>query len=564
MRLAVLSVVMITAVAAVAAQIKSAKSLPRQPNILLLLTDDQDLVLGGASHMPFLDQHFTQQGTTFRNYFVHTPTCCPSRSSILSGRYLHNIGVFNNSYEGNCDGPAWQSKVENFTFAVYAKQAGYNTGYAGKYLNTYGYNGTNRVPPGWDKWLAIVGNSQYYNYRVVQSDNGGDNATRYKHGFNYTTDYFSDVVANRTLDIIREFTSSPDQPPFLIVNAWPAPHDPIIPAPWAYGSFSTLKALRTPNYNASYEHQQTKHWIVRKQSPINSNWEKFIDDTHRRRLQTLLSVDRHIDQFVKLLDQQGVLDNTIIMYTSDNGFQLGQHRLRHEKYHLYEHDIRVPFVIRGPNIPKNASVYDIALNIDIAPTIYQLVQNGTNNRSVPLPETMDGMSFLPIVTSGADTTSKTSPRQDFLISFHGEGSEPCGVEICPAVIHGDFFGTDSFNNTYNCIRSIVASKNDTDFVYCRFDDDQNFTEYYDLTVDPWQLHNKADELSEDRISALDDQLAALRACSGSACRALGRDAANNGVQPKDSTSSADRNLQGIFPHMILMSFALFALMSVCR
>lgn len=135
----------------------SVHSIQQRPNILLLLTDDQDVVLGGADHMPFLDQHVRHQGSTFHNFFVHTATCCPSRSSILSGRYLHNIGVLNNSLEGNCDGPSWQSKVESHTLAIYAKQAGYRTGYAGKYLNTYGHDGTNRVPAGWDKWLAIVG-----------------------------------------------------------------------------------------------------------------------------------------------------------------------------------------------------------------------------------------------------------------------------------------------------------------------------------------------------------------------------------------------------------------------
>jgi N-acetylglucosamine-6-sulfatase len=520
MKLTLLAMIMFKMAAAAKT---SAKSSPRRPNILLLLTDDQDLVLGGASHMPNLSLLLAQQGTTFRNYFVHTPTCCPSRSSILSGRYLHNIGVFNNSYEGNCDGPAWQQDVENFTFAVYAHKAGYQTGYAGKYLNTYGYNGTNRVPPGWDKWLAIVGNSQYYNYRVVQSDNGGVNATRYKHGFNYTTDYFSDVVANRTLDMIREFTSSPDQPPFLIVNAWPAPHDPIIPAPWAYGWFSWLNAPRTPNYNASYEYQQNKHWIVRKQSPITFatlTTGKVIDQITQNRLETLLSVDQHIDQFVKLLDQQGVLDNTIIIYTSDNGFQLGQHRLNHEKYHMYEPDIRVPFVVRGPNIPRNVSVDDIALNIDIAPTIYQLVQNGSTNRTVPIPETMDGMSFLPIATSVVETKSIIAPRRhDFLVSYHGEGLEPCGLAGCPPPPPDAFFTLDAFNNTYNCVRSIVVLDN-TDFVYCRFEDDENFGEYYNLTEDPWQLHNKVKELSQSRLSVLNDRLLELRLCRGRQCRRL--------------------------------------------
>ena len=127
------------------------------PNIILLLTDDQDSLLGGIDRMPKLRQHLIDQGTTFTNAYVHTPICCPSRSSILSGRYLHNGVTKNNSVSGNCNGKLWQDDAERKTFAVYAQEAGYVTSYAGKYLNTYGCQDEEdteckRVPPGWNKW----------------------------------------------------------------------------------------------------------------------------------------------------------------------------------------------------------------------------------------------------------------------------------------------------------------------------------------------------------------------------------------------------------------------------
>lgn len=489
----------------------------KRPNILLLLTDDQDVLLGGTANMPFFDQHLTQQGTTLRNFFVHTPICCPSRSSILSGQYLHNNGVLNNSFSGNCDGPLWQHEIEQDTIGVFAQQAGYRTGYSGKYLNLYGYQGDNRVPPGWEKWLGLVGNSVYYNYEVVTS-NDGATSSRSKHGSDYNDDYLPDLVANHTLKIIRELTtpsadSSSPLPPFLIVNAWPTPHAPFTPAPWAENLFNGSCAPRTPNWNASEESMQQKHWIMRQQSPIDTKAELRIDQVHQLRVEALQSVDQHIDQFVRLLKEQNALDNTIIIYTSDNGFQLGQHRLGGDKRHLYEQDVRVPFVVRGPDIPKNFTIDRIALNIDIAPTIYHVINDGR-----PLPDTMDGIPFLPIPYSAdEDFVERYTERTDFLISYHGEGFEPCGLIDCPPPPHDNFHTIDSFNNTFHCVRSLVAL-NQTDFTYCEFDDEENFAEYYNNLVDPWQLKNIVHDLSVKQRNRLRKRLRELKACRGESCR----------------------------------------------
>lgn len=496
--------------------------------------------------MPNLDKYMTKEGTTFKNYFVHIPICCPSRSTILSGRYFQNHRVFNNSYAGNCDGSSWQNDVENFTIGVYAQQAGYRTGYSGKYLNTYATQGQIRVPPGWDKWLSIVGNSQYYNYNVIQSDDRGASFTKRRHRNNYTEDYFSNVVARRTLDMIQQFTaqdtqsSSPHQP-FFIVNAWPAPHDPRIPAPWALGRFKNTTALRTPNWNASEIYNQQKHWIVRRQSPIRYIQTNSINFVHQRRLETLLSVDQHIEQFVSLLKARGVLNNTIIIYTSDNGYNLGQHRIINEKSHLYEHDIRVPFIVRGPHIPMNASSFDVVVSIDIAPTIYQLIQNKSlHNQSIPLPDTMDGMSFLPIAL---DTNNNMQQRRhEFLVTYHGEGKNPCGLNECPAAPADNFHYIDCRNNTYHCLRAMVVS-NQTDFTYCEFEDDESFVEYYNNSADPWQLQNKHQDLSVDEKQSLKTRLAALKTCRGEECRAPWQYLKNAGpLHSQASTSAGCGNL----------------------
>lgn len=238
--------------------------------------------------MPKLDRLLKGRGITFENGFVHTPICCPSRSSIVSGRYLHNGGALNNTVEGNCNGEWWQRDAETITFATVLKELGYQTSYAGKYLNNYGLpgspdcqqfkNGTRtdgcrRVPPGWDRWLGLRGNSRYYNYGVVKSLDGGKTpAEEMQHKEDYNKDYFPDLVANFTLDSIAAFASS--DKPFLAIAAWPTAHMPFTPAPWAETKYDGAEVQKTPNYNASSESLQSKHWMMRGLAPVDEAMER--------------------------------------------------------------------------------------------------------------------------------------------------------------------------------------------------------------------------------------------------------------------------------------------------
>ena len=490
----------------------------KQPNIILLLTDDQDVLLGGIDRMPNLKRYLIDHGTTFTNAYVHTPICCPSRSSILSGRYIHNGVTKNNSASGNCNGQEWQDDAERKTFAVYAQKAGYVTSYAGKYLNTYGCQSDvtecKRVPVGWDKWFGLVGNSRYYNATIVISDDGGETSRLIRYGNEYEKDYLPDALCNRTLDMIREFTREKEKEPkkpFLIVNAWPTPHGPFTPAPWAEHAFDGAKAPRTANWNASSDAMQKKHWMLRQLLPIDKITENLIDITFEHRLEALLSVDDHIGQIVRLLEAKGELNNTVIMYTSDHGFQLGQHRLAVDKRHLYEHDIKVPFIVFSGWSREKATSKEIILNIDIAPTIYELA-----SKSNGLPESMDGSSFANLLEGVVDWSREQPLRDDFLISYHGEGYSPCGMAECPPNPHGGWM-PDAFNNTYHCVRTVASESINS--IYCRFEDTENFVEYYDLNVDPWQLNNKYNELSGEERKIFEDRLAQLRSCHGTSCRA---------------------------------------------
>eukprot|EP00586_Coscinodiscus_wailesii_P007437 CAMPEP_0172491690 /NCGR_PEP_ID=MMETSP1066-20121228/22553_1 /TAXON_ID=671091 /ORGANISM="Coscinodiscus wailesii, Strain CCMP2513" /LENGTH=485 /DNA_ID=CAMNT_0013260855 /DNA_START=55 /DNA_END=1509 /DNA_ORIENTATION=- len=443
------------------------------PNILLLITDDQDAILGGTDHMPFLKRLIADEGITFQNGFVHTPICCPSRSSILTGKYLHNGGALNNSLSGNCNGLAWQERNEKRSIGVIAQGAGYRTAYAGKYLNTYGFKTKwcdgpcNRVPPGWDRWTGLVGNSKYYNYSLISSDDGGATSERKKHGNDYADDYLPDIVANRTLEYLKDFVTSADQKPFLVTASWPSAHMPFTEAPQFECEFPDANVTRTPNWNASHALNLEKHWIMRRLAPIDSKTLEWIEHTYRKRLRTLLSVDQHISQFVDFLEDNGVLDNTYIIYTSDNGWQYGQHRISFDKRQLYEHDIRVPFYMRGPGVKKEYAIEEAVLNIDIAPTIQDIV---TSWQEQTFLDDMDGQSFLPLVvdkSSHSPNDDGSHWRNDFLITYHGEGNPKCGMSKCPPPLPKDYHQGDAYNNTYNCLRSM-----DPNFIYCEFQDDE--------------------------------------------------------------------------------------------
>lgn len=191
-----------------------------------------------------------------------------------------------------------------------------------------------------------------------------------------------------------------------------------------------------------------------------------------------------------------------------SGFQLGQHRLPGDKRHPYEHDIRIPFVLRGPGVLQNHTVNSIALSIDVAPT-FTAIATGT------VPDDMDGVSLLPLL--GGKAAPKTW-RKDFMVDYHGQGRQPCGLVQCPAPPADDWHLIDGYNNTFTCVRTLGDGHADT--MYCEFADDVNFVEFYDHDVDPWQLRNRATTAPSTTLEPLKKRLQALRTCKGKECRPL--------------------------------------------
>ncbi|KAG7341323.1 sulfatase [Nitzschia inconspicua] len=508
-------------------------------NILLLLTDDQDVMLGTFDYMPHVKALLQEQGVTFQNAFVHTPVCCPSRSSILTGRYLHHGDLaHNNSIAGNCYGDAWREVTEpHHTFAVHAQRAGYSTAFIGKYLNQYHFNESNgdTVPPGWDYWMGLEYNSRYYNYSLVEQYPGLDKPLVKQHRDVYPADYLPLVMKQYTEKLFGENTADqhgktstmpPLQEPWLLVVSWPTPHGPFTPEPWAKDLRKDLQAPRTPNYNTTSHHQLQKHWLIRQLRPISFEVSQQMDEYYHNRIEALMTIDQHVLEMVNTLQEREQLENTLILYTSDNGFQFGQQRLSIDKRHLYENDIRVPFVVRGPGILRNRTVNKIVANVDIAPTILEVVIESIKDENASLSkdhlkQALDDMSGLSLWKYAKGQSSGSfAKRRDVLISYHGEGFEPCGLAECPPPFDKLWWMPDAWNNTYHCLRTFweedlgAADSSPTtaeDSIYCIFNDDEHFVEYYDLKKNPYQLNNDFESLAPWQVQRYERRLQELLA-----------------------------------------------------
>ncbi|BFZ15526.1 hypothetical protein BsWGS_18565 [Bradybaena similaris] len=472
----------------------------KQPNVVFILTDDQDVELLGQYPMPKTKQLIADQGIKFTNMFVTSPLCCPSRSSILTGQYIHNHLVTNNSATGNCSSVTWQKTSELNTFPTYLQANGYSTFFAGKYLNEYGFpqnGGVRHIPPGWDAWHGLVGNSVYYNYSL--SSNGIEE----RHGNNYSQDYLTDVINRKAVEFLQKQVNTTR--PFFMMLATPACHDPFTSAPQYEKNFTSEQAPRTKQFNI---HGKDKHWLIEQAiTPMPQDSITFLDNAFRNRLRTLLSVDDMVEDVVNSLKAIGQLDNTYIFFSSDNGFHLGQFSLPYDKRQLYDFDIRVPLFVRGPGIKVNSTNEESVMSIDLAPTFLDLA-------GLQAPASFDGLSLTPILTNQAH-----SFRDKVLVEYHGE--HQYFITGCPQYMNQGMANCnnhcvceDSWNNTFACIRTLTAQQS---YKYCAFQDNDNFVEVYDMLSDPYELVNIAKTGSPDILNQLNQELINLSLCSGANC-----------------------------------------------
>jgi N-acetylglucosamine-6-sulfatase len=369
----------------------------RRPNIVFVLSDDEDLGIHGS--MPKLKALIDDQGAVFENFFATYPLCCPSRASILRGQYPHNTLVLGNLPPEGGFLSFRRLGLEQSTIATWLQIAGYRTAFYGKYLN--GYAETDAPPPGWDEWHA-ANNNGYFNVNYKLNENG--NVAAYGGA---PEDYLTDVIAGKAADHIRRFAA--EGRPFFLYVATFAPHSPYNPAPRHKGMFKDAELPRPPSFNE--EDVSDKPGFIQELPRLSEDQIAEITTHYRQRLQCLQAVDELVATLVATLEDTGELERTYIVYASDNGFHLGEHRMLEGKDTAYEEDIRVPLAIRGPDVPEGRKVSGMALNIDLAPTFAAWA-------GIEPPDFVDGRSLMPLLENPS-----VPWRKSFLIQRLGLESD---------------------------------------------------------------------------------------------------------------------------------------------
>jgi N-acetylglucosamine-6-sulfatase len=422
---------------------------PAAPNVVLILTDDQRWDTLWA--MPTVQRELVGRGVTFQNAFVVNPLCCPSRASFLTGRYSHSTGVYSNVPPYG--GVSWFD--DSSTLATALAAAGYRTGFVGKYLN--GYLG-DFVPPGWHRWVANAGGFFGYGLNV--------DGFFVHYGLEEAA-YSTDVFANEAVSFIQ---ASPD--PFFLVLAPYAPHAPATPASRHLGRHAEIQPFRPDAYDEP-DISDKPAWL-HAFPPLADDRRVWTDDFRRRQLESLAGIDDAVRRVLETLEASGRLANTMIVFASDNGLLLGEHRLTNRKWSAFEESIRIPFVVRYDALVTAPRVDSrLVTNIDFAPTVAQLA--GT-----ALPP-VDGTSLVPLL---APAGPQPVWRTHFLIE-HLQAPSGALAEV----------------PTYCAVRGQRLKY----VVYSTREE-----ELYDLAADPAELVNRAvDPAYRERKFALRSELKAL-------------------------------------------------------
>jgi N-acetylglucosamine-6-sulfatase len=499
-----------------AASVPQAKS-AKKPNIVFILTDDLDLnSYLDPSRFPKVNSLLVQKGTTFSNFFVTDSLCCPSRSSILRGQYVHQHDVLGNLPPSGGYGKFHTNGDEKSTIATWMHDSGYRTGLLGKYLNGYPETvAPTFVPPGWDEWDSPTsGGNPYseYNYRL------NENGKLVRYG-STPQDYLVDVLSRKSSEFIQQKN---DKPFFLYVAPY-VPHQPATPAPRFADAFPGVQAPRTPSFNEA-DMSAEPQWLQNR--PLLSDPQiATIDQLYRKRLQSMLGVDDLVENVVNTLQQTGQLDNTYIVLSSDNGFHLGQHRLPPGKMTPFEEDIHVPLVVRGPGVPEGKKADGLAMNIDLAPTFADL-------GGAKAPSFVNGRS----IASEMHGKKPATARKAVLVEHYAESEKRQGRKKAPAApqdpdndANPPNSGTPTAGAQAPAIRrgqfqplglpEYAALRTDR-YTYVEYVTGER--QLYDLRTDPDQLHDIVTTADPKLVQDLAKQLSALRQCKGGGCRTADR------------------------------------------
>jgi arylsulfatase A-like enzyme len=472
--------------------------------VILILTDDLDAQLL-EEHMedyPNL-RELAAEGTTFENGFVTDPMCCPSRATILRGQYAHNHEIVGNTWPRGGSQKFRVLGLGESTVATWLQDEGYRTVLVGKYMN--GYYGT-RVPVGWDDWYAIAGN--------YLSSNLNENGRIV--GYDSERHHLDDVLAKKATGYVRGTTA--DEPPFFMWLGTKAPHAPATPAARHEDAFLGARLPRPPSFDE--EDVSDKPDWVRNNPPLDQKQIVRMEDLYRNRLESMLAVDEMVGRLIDALRDSGELDNTYLVFTSDNGFHLGQHRLTTGKWTAYEEDIRVPLIVRGPGVPEGQNLEHLVLNNDLAPTFADLA-------GAKAPSFVDGRSLEPLLST--EPTPEEEWRRAFLVeAAASEGRGPPSPLVDETSVKPLLTGDPLPEGWRRAAQSGAWLRVDwgrpgleairtEEHVYVEYGNGER--ELYDLKKDPYQVDNVFENSGTDLVRRMEGRLAALQGCSGANCRA---------------------------------------------
>ena len=456
---------------------------PSRPNFVVILVDDMDV--RSMVHFPRLRRLLYDEGTSFEQYITPHALCCPSRVSFLRGQYAHNHGIWKiigtlDPADGKYKDGGWpafrDAGLEGSTIATWLSDAGYTTLYAGKYMNQYAAMLAEFPPlvgyrvPGWTYWYGSLTN-RYLGYGFEVNENG--TVIAYPHSRDNPGVYHTDLIADKAVEFIRAANG-----PFLLYLATTTPHVPAVPANRHKGRFSGARLPQPPSFDEA-DVSDKPSWVARYWPRISAERKAALQSEYQRRLESMLSVEDLVERVVQALGQGGLLDNTYIFFTSDHGYHLGEHR-SWSKHTFYEEDIRVPFVVRGPNIARGRRLSHLLLNNDLAPTLADLA-------GVATPSFIDGRSFRSLLHPTPPRSSRW--RTMVLLERHP----------IDARYGGRAFGVRSDR-----------------WKYVEWDNGER--ELYDLLRDPHELQSQhKNRAHAELMRHLSERLRELRTCAGAHC-----------------------------------------------
>ena len=476
-----------------------------RPNIVLVLADDLDVRLGTMEYTPNIRALIQHQGVTFDNALVPVSLCCPSRASLLRGQYVHNHEIYTNGPPNGGFQRALELGLENSTIATVLQDAGYRTALVGKYLNGYPLeNEEAYIPPGWDEWYSPSSDLAYFGFNYSMNENG----TLVDYG-TAADDYMTDVLSRTAVSFITRTVAS--EVPFFLLVATYAPHGPSTPAERHAELFPGVEAPRGGSFNEA---------DISDKPPLLSNVPLLdqddiddIDARYRKRLQSMQAVDEMVGQLVATLQSTGVLSNTYFIFTSDNGYHMGQHRFPPGKITNYDEDLLVPLYLRGPGVPVSQTVSALVSTVDLAPTFAEVAQ-------VPIPSYVDGRSLLGLLSGAVDW------RQVFFLEQYPFSSN---VGDDPGLRNG-LLEPDEPDRTWQllqmpsslCTSTVTPKPIYTGIRGTRYKYVEHHAcdrELYDLQTDPFEMNNLYSQATLQTQGELHAWLRVMESCAADTCRA---------------------------------------------